>query len=127
MQDPGRLAYQTAQSLFASWVVLLSCWPVFGKARWSLRILAPLTGMAVIFILVLVNFRGHHHGIWQLVIGALVVLAASSVLPAVFSNLRDWYNWQFMAKYQAFIVLFTLGTALVFRSHGWRLRRASTD
>ncbi|MBI2479626.1 MAG: hypothetical protein HYV60_13640 [Planctomycetia bacterium] len=232
MQDASRFAYQTAQSLFASWLVLLTCWVVFGKARWSLRVLAPLLGVAVTLTFVLLNFRGDHFGVWQLVIGAfvvslvgtlwfsllrrwgyslsdgdrvaispsreprsiplrdlffitaavaallavvrfvtphmfaaheaaalalivttisltgvaatwagfsrrhwivrllflsLVVFAAGSVLPAVFPNLRHWYQWRFIAKYQAFIALFTLGTTLIFRSRGWRLRRAARN
>lgn len=228
MRDPSRMAYQTAQSLFASWLVLLTCWAVFGKTRWSLRILAPLFGIAGTFIFVLLNFRGDHLGVWQLVIGAfvvatlctlwfgllrrwgyslmcsdrraicsardrrhlplrdlffitaavaallavvrlvsphtfaareaaelaliaitvslngvaatwaalsrrhwivrlvllsLVVLAAGTVLPAVFPDHRHWYHWRFIAKYHAFIALFTVATALIFRSHGWRFRR----
>jgi hypothetical protein len=228
MQDPGRFAYQTAQSLFASWLVLLTCWVVFGRTRWTLRILAPLLGIAGTFAVVLINFRGDHYGVWQLVVGAvvvaavcalwfgllkrwgwmlsragslpqtivterrgiplrdlflitaavaallavvrfvsphmfaarevlelsiivtivsltgvvatwaglgpshwcwrlllvtLIVLAAGSVLPAAFANLRHWQNWMFTIKYQAFIALFACGTAWIFRAYGWRLRR----
>lgn len=232
MQDPGRFAYQTAQSLFASWLVLLTCWGVFGRTRWTLRILAPLLGIAGTFAVVLINFRGDHYGVWQLVVGAvvvaavcalwfgllkrwgwmlsragslpqtivterrgiplrdlflitaavaallavvrfvsphmfaarevlelsiivttvsltgvvatwaglgpshrcwrlllvtLIVLAAGSVLPAAFANLRHWQNWMFTIKYQAFIALFACGTAWIFRAYGWRLRRALSD
>jgi hypothetical protein len=45
------------------------------------------------------------------------------VLPGVFPNFRHWHNWLFTTKYQASIAMFTLGTALIFRSHGWRLHR----
>jgi hypothetical protein len=232
MQDASRLAYQTAQSLFASWLVLITCWVVFGKTRWSLRILAPLLGVAVTLTFVLLNFRGGHFGVWQLVIGAfvvaivctlwfgllrrwgyslsrgdraailptqvrrsiplrdlffitaacaalfavvrfvsphvfaareaaelaliaitssltgvaatwaglsqrhwivrllllsLIVLAAGSVLPTVFPNYRYWVNWRYVAKYQAFIAIFASGTSLIFRSHGWRLRRRAAE
>jgi len=50
-------------------------------------------------------------------------LAAGSVLPAAFANLRHWQNWMFTIKYQAFIALFACGTAWIFRAYGWRLRR----
>jgi len=87
MQDASRFVYQTAQSLFASWLVLLTCWVIFGRTRWTLRLLAPLLGIAGTFAVVLVNFRGDHYGVWQLVVGAIVVAVVCAI---GFGGLKRW-------------------------------------
>jgi hypothetical protein len=79
MEDASRPAFQLAQSLCASWMVLVACWSVLGQMRWTLRIVPPMIGLALTLGIVLLTYRGHSRGVLQVAVGGVGTMALASL------------------------------------------------
>ncbi len=90
LRDPDRLIYSYFEALGASWLLMLGLWFVFGRRRWSVKIIAPLLGLVGTVGLALCVFRGDQQPTWELVVGAL---GLTVTLIAIFGLARRW-GWR---------------------------------
>ena len=68
LRNPDRLIYQFLELLGVSWLILLSLWFVFGRARWSVKVIGPLLGLAGAVSIALLVFHGARQALWEFLV-----------------------------------------------------------
>jgi hypothetical protein len=76
----GAFEFMDAESLAACWLLLVSLWCVFGRARWSVRMMGPILGMAAALGLNFVVFRGESMAIASTAVGVVSVATLFTIL-----------------------------------------------
>jgi hypothetical protein len=68
---------------------MITLWFVFANQRWSIKIIAPLLGLIGTTGLALLVFRGDRRSIWELLVGAVGVIAILSLTLGL-ARRRGW-------------------------------------
>ena len=76
----GAFEFLNFESLAACWLLLVSLWCVFGRVRWSLRILAPILVVAVALGLNVLAFHGHNNLIALSAVGVVGVALSFTMI-----------------------------------------------
>jgi hypothetical protein len=83
-------AFFDFESLPACWLLLLGLWFVFGRARWSLRLLGPILGVAAAIGL---NFFVLGDDSMTIALAAVGVASVAMLFTAIFGLARRW-GWR---------------------------------
>jgi hypothetical protein len=75
VRDPNRLIYQFLEALGVSWLIMLSLWFIFGKTRWSVKVIGPLLGLVGVLLIAMIVFRGPKQPLWEFLVGVLGITA----------------------------------------------------